>query len=554
MDGNVFLIMDKHSCEGFLHTGKYFIDFVRVGLLANNQCHLSRESDRFIYSVPPLDDSEEKTVVVNRTKALGWERFDLHPTPYNTDCLFDKINIIADSYFSSDAITSIFKKISVSNLQEKSVVLEKLLELMSNNELETLSRYYYDNIDELKHIAKISGDMHFIESAKQFDSKERKKSRYYIDETLDFIADRHFIKSFSSNKWMHLNYHIRKTHNPINKLCIVATAKNEGVYLLEWISYYINLGVDAIFIYSNGNDDGSDELLQALHKAGIIRYLENKVDSGCSAQNKAYTHALTINKDILNYEWSLFIDLDEFMVINDSMFSSITDFLDWHNRKDVHAIALNWIFSIPEKDSDWINKPITERLTKFDKNTNGHIKTVLKPHFFSSSFPHHPLSINDLPFTYRTASGGLHIKSTKHNNLSISNNPSNSHAAILHYFNRSIPEFIWKYSRNRGDHPNVISNESFTESLLPFLKFFMSSIDSKSHVNSSLYLPKNINIASSINELLKDENINHSYQEVKNRTKQRYEKIYNLFWEFLEEKKKCSEHAKDIEAFMLRFH
>uniref|UniRef100_UPI002FBEF9A9 glycosyltransferase family 2 protein n=1 Tax=Escherichia coli TaxID=562 RepID=UPI002FBEF9A9 len=136
----------------------------------------------------------------------------------------------------------------------------------------------------------------------------------------------------SKNSWVELIHNLRKIYPPKHKSCIVATSKNEGVYLVEWIAYHLSIGFDAIFIYSNDNDDGSDELLNNLHNEGIIYYIKNIVGDGVSAQNKAYAHALTINKEVLNYEWSLFIDIDEFFVLNEFMFSSITDYLDWQNK------------------------------------------------------------------------------------------------------------------------------------------------------------------------------------------------------------------------------
>lgn len=552
LEGNVRLVIDKTSGKGFLHTGNTFIDFVKVSLLPNNQCYLTSRSNRLIYSVPPLGDSKEKVIIADRIKALGWETFDLIEIAKESDNFLDEITIIKDVYFNIDNNCDFFKNVIASNIQDKKSLLEKILELMTTCDLDLLSQHYLANMNELEILAGISNDIFFIESVNQITNKGVRK--YFISNEMDFIADRKNLFSLSKNKWMHLNCYIRKQIKPKNKFCVVATAKNEGVYLLEWIAYYKHLGADAIFIYSNGNDDGSDKLLKALHNAEEIRYIENQVNAGCSAQNKAYTHALTINKEILDYEWSLFVDLDEYLIFNDSIFSSLHDFFDWHRKKDVHAIALNWIFSIPTNHGDWINTAITQRIKKFEKSTNGHIKSVIRPHFFSSSLPHHPITIDNFPFSYRTASGQPHLKSKKYDSLSISDNPSNTHAAILHFFNRTIPEFIWKYSRNRGDHPNVTDNSAFTESLLPFLKEFSTAIDSKNSIDSSSYFPKNIDINSLINKLLENEHICNAYLEVKNETKIRYDNIYSLFWEFLDEQKTNEKYKSDIEYFIDRFN
>ncbi|MEZ6955844.1 MULTISPECIES: glycosyltransferase family 2 protein [unclassified Aeromonas] len=550
-DGNVFLILDVDSSKGFLHTGKYFIDFVNVDLKSKSQCTIASTYNRLFYSAQPLGSNIDVVVTANRNMAREWEVFDILPLQNQLEN-YHEIDIISDIYFSNDNLSNVFIQIAESGLVEKNVILENVLSLIGSIGYESLSEYYKDNLDKLKNLSIVSKDIAFIESVNQFCHIENYID-YSVSEELDFIGNKDFIKHFSKNKWMVLNYHIRKLYRPTKKSCVVATAKNEGVYLLEWISYYKSLGFDAIFIYSNGNDDGSDELLQKLHNSGYIFYIKNDVDHGCSAQNKAYTHALTINKKILDYEWSLFVDLDEFIFFNKSLFSSIADFLDWHNKTNVHAIALNWMFSIPEENSDWVNHPITKRLTKFESNANGHIKTMFRPQYFFSSFPHYPLSIENNLISYVKANGNPHVASNKYNTISISDVPCNTHAGILHYFNRSIPEFIWKYSRNRGDHPNIINNESFTESVLSFLKVFMVALDTKNYVNSSAYIPNN-DVMLTINDMLNDIEINDAYQEVKNRTNKRYKKINKLFWDFINKHKEGSEYANDIDAFVTRFY
>lgn len=552
INGNVLLVIDNNSSKAFLHTGEKFIDFVRVSLLRNNQCYLSRESDRLIYSVPPLGEYKEKAVVANRTKTLDWELFDLKSKQHTLNYESDAISIISNIYFLNNNNIELFENFNESGLSDKAIILGKTLELMNVDEFENIANYYFKNSDKLKSLAEISEHKLFTESVSNL--LQINNNPYYLDESLDFIADSSFLKSITHSKWVQLNYYIRKNFKPKKKFCVVATAKNEGIYLLEWISYYKSLGADAIFIYSNGNEDGSDTLLKELHDVGVIHYIENRVNSGVSAQNKAYTHALTINKEILDYEWSLFIDLDEFIVFNFSMFSSITDFLNWHNRIGSHAIALNWILSIPELNNDWINKPITKRISKFNNNTNSHIKTFFKPHYFTTSLPHYPLSVDKQPIVYRAANGGLHIKSEKHKTPSLSDKPSNTHAAILHYFNRTLPEFIWKYSRNRGDHPNMLENDCFTDSVLPLLKTFTTAIESKEYIDSSSHLPNNINIDESINELIKNDKIRKAYLNVQCRTEQRYNRIYALFWQYLEGKIKTSNHSESIRVFLERFN
>ncbi|CAN1484350.1 Glycosyl transferase family 2 [Caulobacteraceae bacterium] len=52
--------------------------------------------------------------------------------------------------------------------------------------------------------------------------------------------------------------------------CIIA--KNEGPYLLEWVSYHANLGFSKIVVYENNSGDDSAKALKRLALKGVIEH------------------------------------------------------------------------------------------------------------------------------------------------------------------------------------------------------------------------------------------------------------------------------------------
>ena len=110
-----------------------------------------------------------------------------------------------------------------------------------------------------------------------------------------------------------VNQTLRAQYIARERCCIVATARNEGVYLLDWIAYHKALGFEQIFLYTNDNTDRSDELLERLSLSGEIVWIDSRSAQGTRPQWKAYNHALRILPDILDYDWALFIDLDEYL-------------------------------------------------------------------------------------------------------------------------------------------------------------------------------------------------------------------------------------------------
>lgn len=244
----------------------------------------------------------------------------------------------------------------------------------------------------------------------------------------------------------------RGTVTPRRDLSIIATARNEGLYFLEWIAYHRALGVQAFFLYTNDNDDGSDALLSALARAGIIHWRRNQVSAGSNAQAKAYAHALSVCTETLDYRWALVIDLDEYLVVNPTLFRSAIEFLRWHEAFPHDAIALNWVMHGPAGQGRWQDDFIARRFPHPVSRVDAHIKTLLQPRRFVRSRPHEPQTLNGLPFHFRASNTELHVPSRPQNMPALSEHPNADFAWINHYFFKSTEEFLWKTSRNRGDH------------------------------------------------------------------------------------------------------
>jgi hypothetical protein len=251
----------------------------------------------------------------------------------------------------------------------------------------------------------------------------------------------------------------RRLAKPSKNACVLATARNEGIYLIEWLAHHRLMGFEHFFLYSNDNDDQSDLLLSALAEAGEIIWIRNVVADGGAAQLKAYGHAFGILTDILDYRWCLTIDMDEFFVVNPERFSSITDYLDWQERQDVDAIALNWVFIGPTGEFAWRDLPLRDRfLDQLGRPAvDPHVKSLCRPQKFFYSEPHFPVAPSRSTIIFRdsTSAPHSHQKASAHSGFygaALSDAPNRDYACIYHYFFKSAEEFLWKFSRNRGDY------------------------------------------------------------------------------------------------------
>ena len=96
------------------------------------------------------------------------------------------------------------------------------------------------------------------------------------------------------------------------KLALVAICSelDARYYALEWIKYHRHIGFDEIFIYLNNVDKQTRNNLENC-KLGYVHLIEW---DGICQQIPAYNDFISrFSKD---YDWALFIDVDEFFVPN----------------------------------------------------------------------------------------------------------------------------------------------------------------------------------------------------------------------------------------------
>ena len=140
-----------------------------------------------------------------------------------------------------------------------------------------------------------------------------------------------------------------------DRTCIlVATVKDEGPYLLEWLAYYKVIGFSKAIIFHNDCSDYTDQILRVMHRfTDFVRQFENtEKDKGQrkDPQRRAYQRALTI-KDVQSADYALVADADEFMNIKagaghlDDLFDAVGDMdvftMTWRmfGNNSVHAIT-----------------------------------------------------------------------------------------------------------------------------------------------------------------------------------------------------------------------
>lgn len=177
------------------------------------------------------------------------------------------------------------------------------------------------------------------------------------------------------------------------RVAICAIFKNEEPYILEWIAHHRLIGITDFYIADNISTDGSSELLDLLNDNGLITRISWPTIQGIKPQLPAYQKLVELSKND-GVDWALFIDADEFIILDDNI-QNIQSAIEniTNNDESVSGIALNWA---TYGSSNMITNPGNNVLGNFefrfkkDSSINRHYKSLIKIKDFVSpgSTPH----------------------------------------------------------------------------------------------------------------------------------------------------------------------
>ena len=215
------------------------------------------------------------------------------------------------------------------------------------------------------------------------------------------------------------------------KVVICAIAKCENEYINDWINYHLNLGVDEIHIYDN-NDIDYEPLENRINSDKV--YIV-KIPNAKKFQSSTYTEFYNKNKD--KFDWCIFIDIDEFIVLN--KWNNIKEFLSDSKISSYPVVRLNWhMYGDDDKIKRDLSKSVYDGITKRLKGhrLEKHGKEIIKGGLNGVNIPSsHYCLINEklpkqiMPDYKETVGtvGGLH---------------DCQEAFINHYMTKTLDEFI----------------------------------------------------------------------------------------------------------------
>lgn len=169
------------------------------------------------------------------------------------------------------------------------------------------------------------------------------------------------------------------------QLSACAFFKNEAAYLKEWIEYHQMVGVDHFYLYDNGSNDRSVNVLAPYIKRGLVTFLSwpdrfvqcddsRLAQWALSTQVTAYENAIRCFA-VKESEWLVFLDIDEFLVPVHA--NSICEVLENHKENPGFELTCD-CFDASHKDTlakkelliayaDFTDRPPQNNFKSFEK-------------------------------------------------------------------------------------------------------------------------------------------------------------------------------------------
>lgn len=260
-----------------------------------------------------------------------------------------------------------------------------------------------------------------------FDYKEAIKAQ--LDKKLDYSK----INSFPKEK---------------QKFALCTIGKLENLYARDFVLYYLELGVDKIYIYDNNDINGEkfEDVLQDLIDNKLVKIIDMRGKQDGNPQKIAYEKCYNDYYDI--FDWFLFFDFDEYLHIQEN---TLDNFVKLPLYKDCSSILLYWrVYT----DNDQLNystespiKRFTEPINKFFQKSSYFCdkKPILKggmKDFIYDESNHIPLFPNKKEGEFLTCnSEGKDYEKNKNNKDLI---VSFENAFVKHFLWRSTEEYCLK--------------------------------------------------------------------------------------------------------------
>lgn len=248
------------------------------------------------------------------------------------------------------------------------------------------------------------------------------------------------------------------------KATLVATAKNEGPYILEWVAHHRLIGFTDILFFQNDSDDYTHQTLKALHNLGVVKYFYNRAQQG-KHQVRAYKRASN-QAALKNADWALALDLDEFLTIHVGQ-GKLADLVE--ASPDCDQLVVNWKLFGNDGHGMLTDELVTERFTSAEpvdlvQSSYSGFKSLFRPSSFGRPGIHNPRDIKKPEDAIRRVNGsGLTDAQFQLKNWRSTDPKKRSLAQVNHYAVKDTATYVVKNARGSAHQASRDLNTRYWE-------------------------------------------------------------------------------------------
>ena len=219
-----------------------------------------------------------------------------------------------------------------------------------------------ENFDKYKE--EFKGKENFVKN------KEGNQGKFY---TPEIYGNKKFEISFDYKEAIKAQldkklYYSKINYFPKNKLkfAVCTIGKLENLYARDFVLYYLELGVDKIYIYDNNDINGEkfEDVLQDLIDQKFVKIIDMRGKQDENLRKIAYESCYNDYYDI--YNWFLFFDFDEYLYIEEN---TLNNFVKSPLYEKCSSILLYWrIYTDNDQKNYSIESPIKRFTEPISKN------------------------------------------------------------------------------------------------------------------------------------------------------------------------------------------
>ena len=171
-------------------------------------------------------------------------------------------------------------------------------------------------------------------------------------------------------------YHLKIKEMTETKICICLFAKQENLYIREYLEHYKKYGINKIFLYDNNNINGEhfEDVISDYIKSGFVEIFDWR--GRFRASFRMLNDCFRKHKN--EYDWVMLSEVDEYIHLTN--YTKVRTFLDEPKFNNCEVIHLNLVCHTDNEQLHYENKPLKERFPNIVPSSKpGGKKLEIKP-------------------------------------------------------------------------------------------------------------------------------------------------------------------------------